>query len=276
MLNLEKIVNWGKENSSVSVLILSGSLAGKGKKDDLSDYDIAVFGDDFDFIENDNWIKDIDDYLVCIHDQFEFFNLQIPTRLTILKEGTKIDFSFHPLHLLDKLINLEKLPDSYNIGYRILLDKKGIADNMPAPTFHGFRIDKPSAKDFELNNKEFWFETYHVAKYLSRQDLWTANLRASAAKKWLLEMIGWNHAVKMKWNFSPKNDGKNMKSWIEKKIWKELHDCFGRFDKKDCWKALEKTTKLYRKIAIRTAAHLSYKYDQVLDDGIMDFMKNLK
>src|SRR5882757_9530796 len=116
MLNLEKITNWGLKKSSVSVLILTGSLAGKGKKDDLSDYDIAVFGNDFDFIDNDDWIKDIDDYLVCIHDQFELFHHQIPTRLTILNEGTKIDFSFHPLALLDKLVNQEKFPDAYNTG----------------------------------------------------------------------------------------------------------------------------------------------------------------
>jgi len=273
---LEKIINWAEKKAGISVLILSGSLAAKGKKDSLSDYDIAVYGNDFDFIDNDDWIKDIDDYLVCIHDQFELFHRQIPTRLTILNEGTKIDFSFHPLALLDKLVNQEKLPDAYNIGYRILLDKENLAEKMPPPSFHGFRISKPSANDFELNYKEFWFETYHVAKYLSREDLWTANLRASAAKKWLLQMIEWNHAAKMKWNFSPKNDGKNMKSWTDKKIWKDLSDCFGRFDKKDGWKALEKTTKLYRKIAIKTAAHLHYKYGQKLDDGIIDFMKQLK
>jgi len=43
---LEKIINWAEKKAGISVLILSGSLAAKGKKDSLSDYDIAVYGND--------------------------------------------------------------------------------------------------------------------------------------------------------------------------------------------------------------------------------------
>lgn len=273
MLQLDKIVRWAEKNPSVNALLLSGSLAGRGRKDIFSDYDIAVYGNNFDFIDDDEWLKQIGNYLVCIHDNFEFLSYPIPTRLTIFDDISKVDFSFHPVQLLQTLTELEKLPDDYNIGYRILLDKDGTAARLKAPTFTGFVIKKPSPEEFENNVKEFWFEIYHVAKYLSRGDLWTAKWRAWAAKKFLLSMLEWNHAIKARWKFSPKKDGKNMKDWVDKKIWKELEDCFGRFDKRDSWKALQKTIKLYQRIAPKTAEHLKYPYDQKLDHGISKFIK---
>ncbi|MBS1598071.1 MAG: aminoglycoside 6-adenylyltransferase [Bacteroidetes bacterium] len=272
MKMLEKIIEWAKTKSSIHAMILTGSLVGKGKKDSLSDYDIAIFGNDFDFINNDKWIDEIGKYLVCIHDQFDFFQSQIPTRLTIFKKGIKVDFSFHPISLLHTLVEQPKLPDSYNIGYKILLDKDCITSKMQKPNYKAYRINKPSGKTFDLNCKEFWFEIYHVAKYISREDLWTAQTRAHATKKWLLQMIEWNHAIDSKWNFSPKQDGKNMKDWIDKKLWSALHDCFGRFDKKDSWRALKKTMKLYRKVAVKTASQLKYIYDHKMDEGISEFV----
>jgi len=272
---LEKIINWAEKKAGISVLILSGSLAAKGKKDSLSDYDIAVYGNDFDFIKQDDWIDDIDHYLICIHESFEFLDRQIPARLIIFDEVLKVDFSFHPLQSLHTLISQKKLPDDYDIGYRILLDKEGIASKMQKPSYRGFVMHKPSAKDFQQNCNEFWFEIYHVAKYLSRNDLWTAKSRDWAAKEWLRKMIEWNHAAKLKWGFSLKNEGKNMKEWIDKKTWEDLHKSFGRFEKKDSWKAMEKTIKIYRRIAIKTANQLKYKYNQKPDDAISEFIKNL-
>jgi len=47
MQKLEKIINWANSKDEIRALILSGSLTAKGKKDELSDYDIAVFGKNF-------------------------------------------------------------------------------------------------------------------------------------------------------------------------------------------------------------------------------------
>ena len=45
----------------------------------------------------------------------------------------KVDFSFYPITLLHALATIETLPDDYNIGYQILLDKDGILTKMPSP-----------------------------------------------------------------------------------------------------------------------------------------------
>lgn len=127
MHKLEKIISWASSKENISALMLTGSLASQGLVDDLSDYDIAVYGKNFDFIKTNKWLDEIEGHLVCVNDKFNFYGYEIPTRLTIFNPYFKVDFSFHPLDLLNKIIDSNALPDEYNIGYQILLDKQGLA-----------------------------------------------------------------------------------------------------------------------------------------------------
>src|SRR5690349_8781718 len=120
MRHLEKIINWANSISNIRAMILSGSLTSKGKQDILSDYDIAIYGNEFDFIENDDWLNNIQEFWICIHDRFEFIGYEIPTRLTIFDAYLKVDFSFHPMQELRQMIDDKKIPDDYNIGYEVL------------------------------------------------------------------------------------------------------------------------------------------------------------
>ena len=276
MRHLEKIINWANSISNIRVMILSGSLTGKGKQDILSDYDIAVYGSDFNFIDSDDWLNNIQDYWVCIHDQFEFLGYEIPTRLTIFDGYFKVDFSFHPMQELRQMIDDKKIPDDYNIGYEVLLDKDKLLKDLPKPTYRGFVLRKPDEKKFAENIKEFWFECYHVAKHLYRNDLWVAKTRDHATKKFLLQMLEWNEACKRNWNFSPKDHGKQMSDWLDKNYWNELHNCFGRFDKEESWNALINTIQLYQAVAKETAKFLKYEYDEKLDGRMSQFIKDLK
>jgi len=276
MQKLEQIINWANSKEEIRALILSGSLAGKGRTDELSDYDIAAFGSDLDFIQDDNWLHEIQNYWVCIHDQFQFLNHDIPTRLTIFDGYFKVDFSFYPIVLLHSLATVETLPDDYNIGYQILLDKDGILTKMPGPSFKGFIVQKPDEGIFMQNVNEFWFECYHVAKHLFRNDLWTAKLRDIATKELLRQMLEWQASSERDWKFSPKNYGKEMKSWLNENSWKALHGCFGKFDQRDSWLALNNTIELFRKAATGTANHLKYEYNEGLDRSVSQFVRELE
>jgi aminoglycoside 6-adenylyltransferase len=276
MRHLQKIITWANSIDNIRAMILSGSLTSKGKQDILSDYDIAVYGNEFDFIENDDWLNNIREYWVCIHDQFNFLDYKIPTRLTIFDEYFKVDFSFHPMKELQKMIDDKKIPDDYNIGYEVLLDKDGLLKDLPKPTYKGFVLIKHDKKKFKENIKEFLFECYHVAKYLYRNDLWVAKTRDHATKKFLLQMLEWNEACKRNWNFSPKDHGKQISDWLDKKYWNELHNCFGRFDKEDSLIALLNTIQFYQAVAKETAKFLKYEYDEKLDGRMSQFIKDLK
>ena len=53
MYKLEKIIRWQVAKKIFRALILTGSLASRGFVDNFSDYDIAVYGKNFDFIKTD-------------------------------------------------------------------------------------------------------------------------------------------------------------------------------------------------------------------------------
>ncbi len=276
MYKLEKIIKWANGKENISALVLTGSLASHGLVDNLSDYDIAVYGKSFDFIKTDKWLEEIEDHLVCVHDKFRFYDFEIPTRLTIFDPYFKVDFSFHSRELLNKIIDSDTLPDEYNIGYKVLLDKHGLAAKLAKPTFRGFIIKKPDEHEFKKNVDEFWFEVYHIVKYLSRGDLWTAMIRDRSAKEFLLQMLQWHKAAHENWNISLKNFGKEMKTWLDKSLWNELSQCFAKFNTEDSWKALENTIMLYQKLARETAAYLQYTYNEKLDKSISNFIQTIK
>ena len=276
MIALERFLAWAHQNEHIRGLMLTGSLANQSAaKDHLSDYDIAVFGKKFDFIGSDDWLNEFQEFWICLHDQFDFLGYEIPTRLVIFNDRLKIDFSFYPPEILKKIIGTHELPDDFNIGYRILLDKDEMLNKLPKPTNEGFVVRRPSNAEYAHNVEEFWFEIAHIAKYLIRNDLWTVKFRDWSAKGLLLQMLQWNSGAKMKWKISPKPNGKEMIKWVDAKAWERLHDCFSAFDPGSSWVALEKTIQLYREIARETAALLNYTYNEILDSNLSAYIAGI-
>ena len=275
-MGIQDIIEWAEGKAAIQTLLLSGSLAGRGPTDHLSDYDIAIFGQPFDFIATDDWLKEISSYWVCIWDSFVVDNHTIPTRLVVFDDTCKVDFSFHPPELLSHMVKSGHLPEGYRVGYQVLLDKAGVAVHLPEPSFQGFVLPLPTRREYEKNENEFWFEVYHVAKYLYREDLWTAKWRDHATKEWLLQILQWEQAISLGWQFSPKDYGKGMKRWLNEVAWNRLHTCFGHFDRQDSWAALENTAQLYRETAMKVATLLGYPYNQRLDQHLTQFIKKLK
>ena len=167
-------------------------------------------------------------------------------------------------------------PGGFNLGYKILLDKDSTLNNLPTPTFKAFVLNKPSEADFIRNVNEFWFEVYHVAKYLTRNDLWVAKFRDWSAKQFLLQMLQWYQGSKNNWDFSPKPDGKEMMNWLDTKILERINECFGGFEKESSWTAIENTTRLYRDVAKQVSQTLNYDYNQRLDTNISEFIDKTK
>ncbi|MBD3231469.1 hypothetical protein GF322_02285 [Candidatus Dependentiae bacterium] len=275
---LSKIIAWAKQEPQIRALILTGSRAEKRKTDELSDYDIAVICKDYkSYTKSNDWILKLKKFIICIPEKMSFFGKKYPTRLIIFEDHTKIDFSFFPLNFIKLLSSKKNLPDQFNRGYKVILDKDGITKKLPKPTYEGFKIKKPPKKEFLQCIDDFWFEVYHVAIYLARQDLWHAKFRDNDIKnRFLLKMIEWNEGAKHNWNYETNSLGKRMQSWVSKKTWKSCFDIFAHFDAQDSWQALLKMMNLFRTISKETAKKLGYKYPEHVDTKISSFVEGLK
>lgn len=273
---LQKIIQWAEQEEAVKTLILLGSRAGKQPVDDLSDYDIAVFCDTFEsYIKTETWLSAFGNVWVCVKEKIFYKSKVFPSRLVIFEGGIKVDFSFLTIDILDEIARSNPLPDEYNTGYKVLLDKENATVDMIQPQFE-IKATKPSEQEFLDVIKEFWFEAYHIAVYLKRGDLWSVKFRSWAAHTFLLRMIEWHAQAENNWSYSTPSLGKRMPSWITKGLWKDLHGVFAHFKAEDSWKALFATMELYRKLTGETAQALGFCNPEELSGNIIKFISNLK
>jgi|SaaInlLV_10m_DNA_2_1039722.scaffolds.fasta_scaffold37806_2 aminoglycoside 6-adenylyltransferase len=274
---LTKIIDWAKQEDSIKVLILNGSLAGKGPKDELSDYDVAVFTNDRKKLEtDDSWIHKLDK--VWVYEPCEFFKngTEYQTRLVIYKDGLQVDFALYDLEAFECFFHQDTLPVDFNLGYKVLLDKDGLTKNIKPPTYEYPYSPKPTQKEFDLATRIFFFESFKEAKSLARDDLGHAKIRDFITKKYLLKMTEWNEKAKHGFNYDTNCAAKKMKSWIDKTTWLALHNTFAHFDAQDSWHALVATMELFSKLAKETANILEYEYLDDVDKNIRRFVDKLK
>lgn len=272
-VSTEAIISWGSNQAEIRALILTGSRVIEGQSDDLSDYDIAVFlGDDSRFTSRDDWLSEIGIPWVCVHEKIDWKGRDIPTRLVIFDPGVKIDFAFYPIKVLEELAH-NSLPNEFAAGYRILVDKDEIATKMNAPSSDCYQEGPPTEEEFLRVVEEFWFEVYHVAKYLARGDLWSAKFRDAGIKQeFLLRMIRWHTQAKHNWKHTTHTQGKRMQEWVDSETWNEVSCCSSGFNEEESSEALTRMMELFRRLAKESAESLSYPYLQKLDDNISIFV----
>jgi aminoglycoside 6-adenylyltransferase len=190
----------------------------------------------------------------------------------IFDQGVKVDFTLCPLEILSSV----QQADEMNEGYQVLLDKHGVTSNWPAVATRSSPAQPPSEKEFRGLVTEFWFESYHVAKYLYRDELWMVKSRDWAMKELLLRMMEWHSRAVYGWQLETYYLGKRMRDWAVPEIYDSISDIFAHFDRTDSWRAMNATNLLFRRIALDTAERLGYAYPQSVDDRVTRFVANLE
>lgn len=273
-LTEKELIKWAQSEESIEALVLVGSRGTCQRVDTLSDYDLAVFCNSTEpFIKSNRWISHIAKVWVWVPDSFMCEKTLIPTRLVIFEGGVKVDFAFYPTEMLQTVSQESKLPQGFDYGYTILLDKENLTKNMPQPSGAALQIPLPSDKEFTDLVQEFWFEIYHVAKYIKRHDLWSVKFRMGGIyDHYLIKMICWNEVSKGKATHSL---GKHLSSWADPKILKALDNVFGHFDADDSQKALFATMDLFRNLSKETASKLNLMYPSEPDQALTQFIQDL-
>lgn len=266
---LDSICRWASADDNVRALVQTGSLARKdGFADQFSDLDIEIIARNPACLETeDAWIRTIGDAITIMHlgkDEDQDWT----TRLVIYEGGIKTDFTLADLSRLEEMIDEENLDPMYDRGYRILVDKDGTAKRLQQPSF-GFPVeDFPSEEHFGERVEEFWFEAFHVPRYLARGELFLVKQRDWTMKVLLLEMMEWHALARSEEPIDVWHMGTRLRSWSDEKTWSEVQNTFGRFDAEDAKRAYDETAQLYGRLAREVARMKSWDYPQVVEDRI--------
>jgi len=268
---LNTVIDWAIGRPDIVSLIMTGSRARpEGPVDSYSDYDLEVFTSVPEaYTSGHAWLEGIAPVWVLLATES---SRGCPTRLVIFEGGRKVDFSILPVSSLEDMVNGQELNELYEQGYRVLIDRTGLASRLPPPAYSPPPGRLPTEAEFRAVIEEFWFEAWHIPKYIARGDLWVVKFRDWTMKELLLRMLEWNAIAD---NRAAAEIGSRMKSWTRPDLWRRLHKVFGRFDATDSRRALLATISLFRDIAAETADTLGYKYPRPVDDAISAYIRRV-
>jgi aminoglycoside 6-adenylyltransferase len=263
---LAALVAWAAAEDAVRRLVLVGSRARPEVPDDLADIDVQVYCDRVEpFTSDDAWLAPLAAVWINVRDQYADGDLVVPTRLVIFDGGVKVDFAFYPAATLSRGVRA-------GLAHRVLVDKTG---RIPTPVDAAVPpAALPTASDYRRAVDEFWFEAYHAAKYLARDELWLATARDWAAKQWLWQMIVWHELICRQHAEPPWHDGRRAVAGAE--TWRGLHDTFAAFDADAGWRALEATIRLFRQLATDLAQAGAFSYPEAVDANLSTLIGGLK
>ena len=248
--------------------MLTGSMArNNGLADHMSDIDVEVVSTNPATLEcDDRWLHDLGELTLVMRlnpgDGQEW-----ATRLAIYADGVRVDYTLAGPSRLQRMAESGTLNKLYDRGYKILVDKDGIAKGLRAPTGSASALPLPTQPDFTAAVEEFWFEASHIPKYLARGELWLVKFRDWAMKECLLRMVQW-HAIAIAPSVDVWHNGQNMARWLEPEAWEELQLCFGRFDAADARRAFAATTALYARLGREVALEAGLEYPRACEQQI--------
>jgi aminoglycoside 6-adenylyltransferase len=267
---LLSILSWAQSEENVRAVVLTGSRAGKEPAHELSDYDVILFSNDPNvYLQEDTWLSAFGNPWIIVREKAKAFGKTFHTRLVIFEGGTKVDWTLMPIPMMEQWLHKNTSP------FQVLLDKDNRSSEQLSLPMNTKPL-KPTQKEFHTLIEEFWFEAYHVAVYLKRKDLWSAQFRCGLIRDhFILKMIEWKSMADTHWAKTPPHNGKDMSSWVSEQIWKEVAAIFPHCDQKECWDSLLKTMALFRRLGNEIADQLKFSYPLKLDTDITDFVMNL-
>jgi aminoglycoside 6-adenylyltransferase len=266
---LATIVEWATRQEDVVAAVMTGSRArGGGAVDEFSDYDVELFTTEVDkYLANPDWFAAIGDVWVWLRATDEGY----PHPLVFFDGGEKVDFGIYPVSVLERQVD-RGLNELYERGYRVLLDKSGLASRLPEPSRSPPARALPTDEEYRAVNVEFWFEAAHIPRYLRRGDLWVVKHRDWTMKEMLLRMLEWQAIATDGGRHDVWHIGTKMRTWVPPAVWRRLDEVFGRFAADDSWRALLATMSLFREVSFDVAERLGYRYPAGIDDAITAYV----
>lgn len=268
---IKRLMAWAETNDNIRAVIQTGSSSrGPSAADLFSDRDLEIIARDLvPLLADDGWIHDLGNVMVAQH----LANGDDPdTRLVFFDGGLKIDFTIADRPRLDEMTETGHLNDLYERGYRVLLDKDGLADGLPAPNDAAPRRPLPSATGFVETVCEFWFEAAHMPTYLVRGDLWVVKFRDWTMKEMLLRMLEWHALATRGQGTDTWYIGTKMRCWTDAETWRDVNEVFARFDRADSWRGLVAMMALFTCLTRETAAALGLDYPVASEQSVTAYV----
>jgi aminoglycoside 6-adenylyltransferase len=278
---IASLVRWGNNQPLVRAMVLTSTRAIPGGAADIfSDYDIILaLSDVRPFFAERGWLEAFGHVLVMYRDPLsEEDGLLTSGNVVQFEEGLKIDFSLWSVEKLRRIAARADLPDEFDAGYRVLLDKDDLTVGLQPPTYQAYIPKPPSETIYREGIEDFFLVAIYVAKYFWRDDLVAARhlMEDFMRQEHLLPMLVWQVELEHGWKVKPGLYGRGLKKWLRPDLWADLESTYTGMSLLENWAALYNTIALMRKTACEVGACLGYPYPEEMDRRTMVYLQKIE
>ncbi|MGE8512040.1 MAG: AadS family aminoglycoside 6-adenylyltransferase [Chryseobacterium culicis] len=278
---LEHIIHWAENNPDIRAVLLTSSLVNPyAPVDDFSDLDIElVFENRTTYESGNEWIKLFGDPISMIEEDDRVFEGKHAMKMVLYKDHVKVDFKLYQVAEFIEEINQETLPEDWDVGYKVLLDKDNLTENLKSPTYQSVMIQKPTEKEFRQLINDFWWDTTYVAKCLKRGDIFYAKFMSENILRtdYLVPLIEWFIAGNHNWNTITTNKhGRLFKKYLSQELWSTIEATFSDSNIEKNWQALSAYADLVHELGTSMAEKLHFIYPEKLEDDIRNYLKEVQ
>jgi aminoglycoside 6-adenylyltransferase len=278
---VESLIQWAEHEPGVRAMVLTSSRAIPNAPTDVfSDYDVILAVSAVrPFFEDRTWLEAFGRVLVLYRDPLQVYRgFPASGYVTQFESGLKIDFGLWPVEILQQVAADPQLPEEFDAGYRVLLDKDHLTGGLKPPTYRAYIPAPPTETDYLTVVELLFHEATYAAKHLWRDDLMAAKYNLDHAMKLenLRLMLEWLVEIDHGWSVKPGPYGRRLKRWLRPDLWAELEGTYTGADLEANWEAMFRTIALFRKVATEVGERLGYAYPHDLDRRAVAYLEKVR
>lgn len=150
---LNELLTWAQSKKNIRAVVMTSSRVNPNASIDIfSDYDIELIVTRLhDFIKSDKWIFHFGSIIANVKER----NSKSLTQLVLYSDGVRIDFQLYAVSEFIRKTNQSSLPEHWDIGYKVLLDKDGITLRLPQPANTFVQYNPANGKRIHNPRKRF-------------------------------------------------------------------------------------------------------------------------
>lgn len=278
---LEQIIKWAQNNPDLRTVLLTSSLVNPyAPVDDFSDLDIELVFENKEYYEADNqWISLFGDPISMIEENDLCFDGKHAMKMVLYRDHVKVDFKLYQKSAFLEEVRQETLPDDWDVGYKVLVDKDHLTGDLKPPTYQSIMIHQPSENEFRQLMNDFWWDVTYVAKCLKRNDLFYAKFMSENVIRtdYLVPLIEWHIASLQDWeNVTTNKHGRLFKRYLSSVLWTRVESTFSGSSMEDNWRALYASADLVHELGTALAEKLTLEYPVKLENNIRQYLDEVR
>ncbi|MDR6921055.1 AadS family aminoglycoside 6-adenylyltransferase [Chryseobacterium sp. 2987] len=278
---LKQIISWAEDNPDVRAVLLTSSLVNPyAPVDDFSDLDVElVFENRAPYETHNDWLSLFGTPISMIEEDDRVFEGKHAMKMVLYRDHVKVDFKLYQKEDFLAEIQQDSLPEDWDVGYKILVDKDDLTKELKPPTYQSVMIHKPKEEDFNKLINDFWWDTTYVAKCLQRGDIFYAKFMTENVIRtdYLVPLIEWHIGESQGWNnITTNKHGRLFPKYLPEDLWNRVESTFSGSNIEDNWISLLAFADLVHELGAALAQKLNFIYPTKLEEDIRNYLAEVK